>query len=202
MLAYGERNGAPEALAVVSTGNKPSRLMLEKHGFIIITEWSYSSISKPIKLKKKKSAATHLANLDELEKICCYLANSSIFQESAKSYVNSWRWYLLDRHTVRSFISRSSLVVTGDPIEGVALLNADGYWNRRDVIQIVYLDSMLEDSINDLLSFVARIYSERGFSHLHIFCHARLAYNKLIGFEIEESERFLVYRKNLLLPSK
>jgi RimJ/RimL family protein N-acetyltransferase len=45
MLAYASRNGAKHASAIVSSENLPSRRMIEKNGFSVVSRWVYYNLS-------------------------------------------------------------------------------------------------------------------------------------------------------------
>jgi hypothetical protein len=84
--------------------------------------------------------------------------------------------------------------VAGTSIDGIAIINNDGYWDRTDVLQVVYLDS--EKSARDLLSFATNLYGRGGFSRLQVLCHESRHLTSMVEkFKIKESERFLLYNK-------
>ena len=44
-----------------------------------------------------------------------------------------------DRRALLNFVKEERVIVTGRPIDGIAIINKCGYWDRP-ILQIVYLD--------------------------------------------------------------
>ncbi len=193
MIQYGLQTGARQASAIVDVTNVASQRMMEKNGFEIVSRWAYYVAGgRP---RRKKSAA-RLATADELNDVWCYLQNSEIYRLSAKRYVKSWHWYALDKKVLRNFIKEKSVVVTGLPIDGVAIINRRGYWDRANTMQIVYLDSASPRSLRHLVSFTTNLYLDGGFGELQIVCHDSRRLTSLIEKSmIKDEEQFLLYNK-------
>ena len=208
-LQFGMRQGAIEASAVVATENIASRLMLEKNGFNVISRWVYYACTyNTVESSRKKPTNARFASLADLNDICNYLADSSIYKLSGKRYFKAWRWYFLNRKTLRHFIKKRNLIMTGYPSPtGIALINMQGYWHRHrgDVLQIVYLDSLSKSSLQNLVSFLTnlRISSIKPPPNSHSSVLQLLAYQSehlpvvMKNFNIEESEQFLLYARRL-----
>jgi hypothetical protein len=214
MLAYAGRRGAGDkASAIVAQDNIASQRMMEKNGFAAISRWAYYGIDdKKKKLlagsKMKTSSTARLANVGDLDPAWRYLRSSAIYNGSAAGrYVKAWQWYPLDRKTLRKLVLLKRIVVlpadtSNSAIDGLMVINADGYWDRQDVLQVVYLDSRDGDSARPLLSFAAQLYdggdTAAKYSHLHIICprerHIESAVESM--FETDKSEQFLLYAKN------
>jgi N-acetylglutamate synthase-like GNAT family acetyltransferase len=191
MLARAGRLGARQASAIVAVNNTASQHMMEKNGFPVISNWAYYSTEA--KLRTHKTGA-RLARPGDLPAIWDYLKQSRTYRQSAGRYVRSWQWYVLDRKALRQLVKEGHVVVAGAPIDGIAIINNDGYWDRADVLQVVYLDS--EKSARDLLSFAINLYGRGGFSRLHVLCHESRHLTSMVEkFRIKESERFLLYNK-------
>ena len=191
MLARAGRLGARQASAIVAANNTASQRMMEKNGFTVMSNWAYYSTEA--KLRARKTDAW-LARPGDLPAIWDYLKQSHIYRQSAGRYVRSWQWYMLDRKALRQLVKEGRVAVAGAPVDGIAIINNDGYWDRTDVLQVVYLDS--EKSTRDLLSFATNLYGRGGFSRLHVLCHeSRHLTSTIEKFRIKESERFLIYSK-------
>jgi GNAT superfamily N-acetyltransferase len=191
MLAYAGRHGARQASAIVAADNIASQRMVERNGFSVISNWAYYSTDAKISARK---TGARFAGAADLPAIWDYLKKSSTYRQSAGRYVRAWQWYALDRKAVRQLVREGRVAVAGNPIDGVAIINGDGYWDRKDVLQVTYLDS--EKSVKDLISFAANLYSQGEFSRLHVLCHeSRRLTSAVEKFRIEESERFLLYSK-------
>ena len=193
MLAYAARHGARQASAIVSSENAPSQRMMEKNGFSAVSMWVYYSTDQEFGLQK---TGARLATLADLGRIWEYLQKSQIYRLSAGMYVRSWHWYPLDRKALRELIKEKSVAVTGD-VDGVAVINARGYWKRNDVLQIVYLDSASKKSLRDLIAFAANMYNDGTYEHMHVVCYDSKSITSMLkSFKKEEdSELFLLYRK-------
>lgn len=195
MLEYGRQRGARQASAIVDVTNVASQRMVEKNGFELISRWAYYGAGGI--LRKKKSSA-RLATAGELDEIWHYLQYSEIYNLSAKRYVKSWHWYALDKKALSSFIREKSVMVTGRPIEGVALINRHGYWDRANILQIVYLDAMSKSSLRHLVSLATNIYLDGRFGELQLVCHDS---KRLMSFieksMIKDEEQFLLYSKTI-----
>jgi len=206
-LQFGMRQGAIEASAVVATENIASRLMLEKNGFNLISRWVYYAYAhNTVKSSRKRPTNARVASLADLNDICNYLANSSIYKLSGKRYLKAWRWYFLNRKTLRHFIKKRNLIVTGYPSPtGIALINMRGYWHRGDVLQIVYLDSLSKSSLRNLVSFLTNlcISSIKAPPNSCSSVLQLLAYQSehlpvvMKNFNIEESEQFPLCARRL-----
>jgi GNAT superfamily N-acetyltransferase len=192
-LQYGMRQGAIEASAAVATNNIGSRLMLEKNGFNVISRWVYyASTVKPSRVSPTNARVASSAD-------------SPIYKLSGRRYVNSWRWYFLNRKTLRHFTHEGNIILTGDPFpDGIALINRHGYWRRRDVLQVVYLDSLSKSSIQNLVFFLTNLrISLIKPSNSPSYVLQLLAYQSeqlssvMKTFNITESEQFLLYAKKL-----
>jgi GNAT superfamily N-acetyltransferase len=206
-LQFGMRRGAIEASAVVATDNIGSRLMLEKNGFSVISRWVYyASTHNTVESSRIRPTNARVASLADLNDIYNYLTDSPIYKLSGKRYFKAWRWYFLNRRTLRHFIKKRNLIVTGYPSpNGIALINKRGYWHRRNVIQIVYLDSLSKSSLQNLVSFLTnlRISSIEPPPNSHSYVLQLLAYQSehlpvvMKSFNIKESEQFLLYARRL-----
>ncbi len=192
MLAYAGRHGARQASAIVSMENVPSQRMMEKNGFTVVSKWVYySTEDRPA----EQDTAARLATLADLEKIWKYLQKSKIYRLSAGTYVKEWHWYPLDKDALRKLVREKCVVLTGK-IDGVAVINPKGYWNRPTVLQIVYLDSQSKKSLRDLLAFATNIYGRGQYERMHVVCHdSKVLTSMLAKFKKEESELFLLYSK-------
>lgn len=191
-LQYGMRQGAIEASAVVATNNIGSRLMLEKNGFNVISRWIY--YASTVGSSRVSPTNARVASSADLNNICNYLTDSPIYKLSGRRYVNSWRWYFL-----------ASLLLTGDPFpDGIALINRHGYWRRRDVLQVVYLDSLSKSSIQNLVFFLTNLrislIKPRNFPSyvLQLLAYQSEQLSSVMKtFNITESEQFLLYARKL-----
>jgi GNAT superfamily N-acetyltransferase len=195
MIEYGRKRGARQASAIVAVTNVASQRMVESNGFEIISRWAYYGTDE--KPAREKSAA-RLATSGDLAEIWQYLQHSDIYRLSGKRYVKSWHWYALDRNILRGFVREKSVIVAGNPIDAVALVNRRGYWDRDNVMQIVYLDSLAKSSLRQLVSFATNMYTDGRFRELQILCYD----NKALTSSIERSmkkddEQFLLYSKKI-----
>ncbi|MDP8942269.1 MAG: hypothetical protein M3M84_07000, partial [Thermoproteota archaeon] len=134
-----------------------------------------------------------------IKKVWDYLKQSKIYKSSGKRHVNSWRWYSFDSDTILTNIKDGKLLIAGnDDIEGIAIINKDGYWNRNDVFQIVYLDAASISSLYDLIVFVIMlVHSDNDrYKRIQIFSPQIRQMSSLTKeLDIHNSEQFLLYRK-------
>ena len=195
MLEFGKEKGATRTLAIVAKNNAASQRMMERNGFSVISEWAYYSTGDRI---DKRTSGARLASAAELDAILEYLEASKIYEMSGKTYVKAWHWYALDRITLKALISEEKVVVSESPVAGIAVLNRHGYWNRKNILQIVYLDSQDEKVLSNLLAFATNLYLDEKYERLHVLCQQDAKMTSSIeGFEIQESEQFLLYNKVL-----
>lgn len=193
MLEYGRQRGAREASAIVDVTNVASQRMLEKNGFQAKSRWAYYSMGGT---PKRKKSSARFATTGELEKIWHYLQDSEIYRLSAKRYVKSWHWYALDRKVLRDLIKEKSVILTGQPISGVAIINRSGYWDKSDVLQIVYLDAASTNSVQNLISFATNFYLDGRFDELQLVCHdSKRLTSSIEKSMIKDEEQFLLYVK-------
>ena len=193
MEIYGIEHGAVEALAIVAEENTSSQQMMERAGFSVVSKWSYYSTGD--KLAKQRSDA-RVASPSDLGALVKYLESSIVYAKSAKKYVNSWRWYALDRSTLARFLKEGMIIVSGEPVAGMAVLNVKGYWSRKNVLQMVYLDSHEMQALQDLLAYVVNLYADGNYERLQVmFPFNEQTASVIDNFQIQESERFLLYSK-------
>jgi N-acetylglutamate synthase-like GNAT family acetyltransferase len=195
MLEYGRRKGARQASAIVGTTNFTSQSMMEKNGFKIISKWIYySALGTP----RHQESNARIANADDVGDIWQYLQQSKIYRLSGKRYVKSWHWYEFDHRALLNFVKEERVIVTGRPIDGIAIINKCGYWDRANILQIVYLDIAPASSLRELISFIMNLYLNGKFDGLQLVCYdsKRLSsfINKLV---IKEHEQFILYNKQI-----
>jgi N-acetylglutamate synthase-like GNAT family acetyltransferase len=198
MLSYGKLQGAKEASAIVGVNNLPSQLMMENNGFNVISKWNYYSIDKAQEFERDN---VRTAAFSDIKEVWDYLKQSQIYKSSGKRYVNSWRWYSFDSETLSSIIKDGKLLISGnDVIEGIAIINKDGYWNKNDVFQIVYLDAASVSSLYDLIGFVISLVHSGNdpYKRIQIFSPQIRQLSSLIKeLDMHNSEQFLLYRKTI-----
>jgi hypothetical protein len=86
--------------------------------------------------------------------------------------------------------------VTSLPIDGVAIINKHGYWDRTNILQIVYLDIASVSSLHHLVSFITNLYLDGKFDSLQLVCYNSKQVTSFIDkFVIKEEELFLLYNK-------
>ena len=213
MLGYAKKQEIKEISAIVALDNTASQSLLKKNGFKMITKWGYYSYKKNKQATRRTNA--RIASPIDINNIWDYLKNSKIYKLSAKRYVDVWRWYTLDRNTLTDFVKRQRLIVTGNRIiNGIMILNKTQYFNKNNILQIVYLDSMSKSSLENLVSFAINLlnvnatihfYSSKYYSrHNNSNCLKQLeilAYQTeglslmMKSLNIKISEEFLLYHK-------
>ena len=193
MTKYARQKGARQAFAIVDVTNVASQRMMEKSGFAVVSRWAYYSAGgRP---SRSKSGA-RLATIGELDVTWKYLQHSKIYSLSAKRYVKSWHWYSLNKKALHDFIRGRRVIVTGVPVNGVAIINRHGYWDRTNILQIVYLDAASAGPLRHLVSFVTNAYLDGRFEGLQLVCHDSKRLTSFIEkFMIKEEEQFLLYNK-------
>lgn len=195
MIEYGRQNGTRQASAIVDVTNIASQRMMEKNGFAIISRWAYYQVGgRP----RRSGSKARFAAADELESIWRYLQNSEIFGLSAKRYVKSWHWYPLDKKALRDFIREKSVIIIGQPVNGVAIVNRHGYWDKTNIMQIVYLDAASASALGHIVPFVTNIYLDGEFESLQLVCQDSQRLTSFVEkFMIKDQEQFLLYNKYL-----
>lgn len=193
MLEFGRRKGAREASAIVDATNFASQSMMEKNGFRVVSRWMYyNALSTP----RDQESNARIANVDDIDDIWQYLQQSKIYCLSGKRYVKSWRWYMFDRRALLNFVKEERVIVTSLPIDGIAIINKHGYWDRTNILQIVYLDIASVSSLHHLVSFIMNLYLDGKFDSLQLVCYNSKQVTSFIDkFVIKEEEQFLLYNK-------
>ena len=197
MLEYGRRKGTRQASAIVGATNFASQSLMEKNGFKIISKWMYYSV---VGTPRHQESNARIANADDIVDIWQYLQQSKIYRLSGKRYVKSWRWYAFDRRALLNFVKEERVIVTGRPIDGIAIINKCGYWDRANILQVVYLDVVPASSLRELISFMMNLYSNGKFDGLQLVCYDSKQLSSFINkLLIEEREQFILYNKQLTL---
>lgn len=197
MLEYGRRKGTRQASAIVGATNFASQSLMEKNGFKIISKWMYYSV---VGTPRHQESNARIANADDIVDIWQYLQQSKIYRLSGKRYVKSWRWYAFDRRALLNFVKEERVIVTGRPIDGIAIINKCGYWDRANILQVVYLDVVPASSLRELISFMMNLYLNGKFDGLQLVCYDSKQLSSFINkFLIEEHEQFILYNKQLKL---
>ncbi len=196
MLEYGRQRGAREASAIVDATNLASQSMMEKNGFRVVSKWMYySALSTP----RHQESNARIANVDDIDDIWKYLQQSKIYHLSGKKYVKSWHWYTFDRRALLDFVKEERVILTSLPIDGIAIINKRGYWDRTNILQIVYLDIASVSSLHHLVSFITNLYLGGKFDSLQLVCYNSKQVTSFIDkFVIKEEEQFLLYNKQFM----
>jgi N-acetylglutamate synthase-like GNAT family acetyltransferase len=193
MLEYGRQKGAREASAVVDATNLASQSMMEKNGFRVVSKWMYYNALSTLRHQESNA---RIANVDDIDDIWQYLQQSKIYHLSGKKYVKSWHWYTFDRRALLNFIKEERAIVTSLPIDGIAIINKHGYWDRTNILQIVYLDIASVSALHNLVSFITDLYLDGKFDSLQLVCYNSKQVTSFIDkFVIKEEEQFLLYNK-------
>jgi N-acetylglutamate synthase-like GNAT family acetyltransferase len=207
MLLYGKKQGVKEASAIVATNNIASQHMIKKNGFEVASKWAYYEVTCKVNRIRRKMTVK-VASSKDISEIWIYLVNSEIYKLSGKRYASGWRWYYLDYASLERFIEEKRLIIIYNTlITGVAIINRNGYWNRDNVLQICYLDSQSEIALQNLIYFIIisymmpnkkALHTNRRFNRLEILAYhtERLSW-VLKKLNVEESEQFILYTKNI-----
>jgi GNAT superfamily N-acetyltransferase len=194
MVRYGTQKGARQASAIVAADNTASQRMMEKNGFEVISKWAYFSTTADRTTRQKSGARPATAR--DLGSIWQYLQQSRVYHLSAKRYVKSWHWYALGRKALQNFIKEGGLIVTGKPINGIAIINRHGYWRKKNILQIIYLDPASTKALRHLVLYVTNLYLDGKFDRLQVLCHESKSMTSFFEkFMIKEEEQFLLYNK-------
>jgi N-acetylglutamate synthase-like GNAT family acetyltransferase len=193
MLEYGRCKGVKEASAIVGATNFASQSMMKKNGFKILSKWKYCSAAGT---PRHQESNARIASADDIDDIWHYLQQSRIYHLSGKKFVKSWRWYTFDRIALLNFVKEERVIVTGLPIDGIAIVNKRGYWDKTNILQIVYLDSASARSLDYFVSFMTNLYLDGRFESLQLVCcDSQQATSFINKFVIQEEEKFLLYNK-------
>jgi N-acetylglutamate synthase-like GNAT family acetyltransferase len=169
MLQFGRRMGAIEASAIISVNNKASRSLFEKKGFNIVSKWGYYNIqldgNKYSRIsnrnQSKNTVKIRIATLEDLDNVWIYLQCSETYRQSGKRYFEAWRWYYLNYKKIVDFLRHRKIIIIESNItmiEGVAIINYTGYWDKTEVFQIVYLDSTSRSKLQSLVFYCIDLY--------------------------------------------
>jgi ribosomal protein S18 acetylase RimI-like enzyme len=196
MLEYGRQRGAREASAIVDVTNLASQSMMEKNGFRVVSKWMYYNALSTLRHQESNA---RIANVDDIDDIWKYLHQSKIYHLSGKKYVKSWHWYTFDRRALLDFVKEERVILTSLPIDGIAIINKRGYWDRTNILQIVYLDIASVSSLHHLVSFITNLYLGGKFDSLQLVCYNSKQVTSFIDkFVIKEEEQFLLYNKQFM----
>jgi hypothetical protein len=166
MLQYGRRQGAIEASAIISVNNMASRLLFENMGFNVVSKWGYYNIQLKNneynridnKSNSRYNVKKRIAAPEDADNVWDYLRGSETYRLSGKSYFEAWRWYPLDYKRIIDFTIHHKVIIVesnNSMVEGVAIINDIGYWDKAEVFQIVYLDVPSMSKLQNLVSYCA-----------------------------------------------
>jgi ribosomal protein S18 acetylase RimI-like enzyme len=193
MTEFGHLNAASQASAIVALDNLASQRMMEKSGFAVISRWAYYGTDE---MRKMPGSRARFATASDSRSIWNYLLSSRIYRLSAGMHVKSWHWYPLDHNALKDLVRKRRVIVAGEPVKGIAIINPSGYWKRKGVLQVVYLDSYSTGILRCLVSFVANIYAGGSFQRFQVLCQqSNNMMSVLEEFRMQESEQFLLYNK-------
>ena len=207
MIAYGQEQGANKASAIVSKKNIASQLMMERNGFIVISRWNYYNTNNIPRRVDKAKLGSKVATLKDIQLIRDYLRHSEVYKLSGGTYVKSWKWYPLNLYsgTLADLIENKKVLLNGNnnPIEGIAIINRDRYWNKSNnngTFQIVYLDASNVYALKDLISFVINlIHSEDViYERLQVYS-SQITYASAVMEQTGtiKPEEFLLYKRGI-----
>jgi ribosomal protein S18 acetylase RimI-like enzyme len=193
MTEFGRSRDARQASAVVALDNLASQRMMEKNGFAEVSRWAYYGTDEEIKIPR---SGARFATAKDNRTIWNYLSSSRIYKLAGSTYVKSWHWYFLDGNALQDLVRKRRVIVAGVPVKGIAVINPRGYWKRKDVLQVVYLDSCSTGILRDLMSFATNIYAAGRFERFQVLCQQdKKMISVLEEFRMKESEQFLLYNK-------
>lgn len=225
MLQFGRRMGAIEASAIISVNNTASRSLFEKKGFNSVSKWGYYNIQLHGKKYSRISVSNlsknelkiRIAVIEDLDNVWDYLQCSETYRLSGKTYFEAWRWYYLNYEKIVDFIKHQNIIIIENDntiIEGIAIINYTGYWDKTEVFQIVYLDSTSTSKLQGLLFYCIDLYTvslsdnkkiynnDNTRSHQDnnnsnqlqiISCQTNELLEIMNNFEIVDSAQFLLY---------
>jgi GNAT superfamily N-acetyltransferase len=231
ILDYAKKQGVLYSSAIVSINNEASKGLMEKLGFKVISTWSYLSI-KPIVLPalnnfNKGNSSIIVANLNEYNSVLNFLNQSETFKTSGKKFVNSWRWHDLTEDRLKMMINNKQVIILvnndedddddsnnqekkeGKKINGIAIIDEEGYWNNQNILQIVYIeadsDELLVSLIIKSLNLITSLKENKNYNcenkyeRVQIFSPSLIQENSLIfqKFNVNFSEQFLLYHKKI-----
>ena len=206
--------------AIVSINNDPSKGLMDKLGFKMISKWTYISI-KPIVFPDLDNAIadnSKVAKLSEYQQILNFLNQPDIFKLSRKKFVNSWRWHDLTEDRLKKMINNKQVIIfdnkyhnnnkdnddddkKGDKIRGIAIIDKEGYWNNPNIFQIIYIDAYSDEILLSLVIKCLELISskENKYERVQIFTPFPIKDNSLLfqKFDINFSEQFLLYHKEI-----
>jgi hypothetical protein len=110
----------------------------------------------------KNPVKIRIATLEDLDNVWNYLQCSETYRLSGKRYFEAWRWYYLNYKKIVDFIRHQKIIVIDNNntmIEGVAIINYTGYWDKTEVFQIVYLDSTSRSKLQSLVFYCIDLYT-------------------------------------------
>lgn len=228
MLQFGRRMGAIEASAIISINNMASRSLFEKKGFNSISKWGYYNIqlngSKDSRIsisnQSKNALKIRIAAIEDLDNVWDYLRCSETYHLSGEMYFEAWRWYYLSYEKIVDFLKHQNIIIIENDnkiIEGVAIINYSGYWDKTEVFQIVYLDSTSTSKLQALLFYCIDLYAvslsdnkknydndntrsrrHNNSNQLQIFSYLTNELSEIMNnFEIIDSAQFLLYDLSL-----
>lgn len=90
------------------------------------------------------------------------------------------------------------IIAENDIIEGMTIIDGDGYWNKNNVFQIVYLDSIDVSSLYDLIGFAMMLLQSAHdrYKRIQIFAPQTSQISSVIReLNIINPDEFLLYGK-------
>lgn len=219
ILDYARKKGALYSSAIVSINNDPSKGLMDKLGFKMISKWTYISI-KPIVFPDLDNAIANnskIAILSEYQQILNFLNQPDIFKLSRKKFVNSWRWHDLTEDRLKKMINNKQVIIfdnkyhnnkgnedddkKGNNIDGIAIIDKEGYWNNPNIFQIIYIHAYSDEILLSLVIKCLELISfkENKYERVQIFTPFPIKDNSLLfqKFNINFSEQFLLYHKEI-----
>jgi acetyltransferase (GNAT) family protein len=200
MIEYGAEQGAEEAAAIVSTNNVASQILMQRNGFVKISQWNYFSgyiIQNGLSTYDYK---VKRATLGDVNNIAKYLRYSKIFKLSGESYVDRWRWYPidLDSGTLHHLITNNIVLAAeneSSTITGVVIANKDNIGQ----IQIVYLDTNHVSVLKQLVIHAINLeQSTEKYGRMQIFS-PQVPYidSVMKNIGLNECGEFLLYKRKI-----
>ncbi|HEX6673129.1 MAG TPA: GNAT family N-acetyltransferase, partial [Nitrososphaeraceae archaeon] len=211
ILDYARKKGALYSSAIVSINNDPSKGLMDKLGFKMISKWTYISI-KPIVFPDLDNAIadnSKVAILSEYQQILNFLNQPDIFKLSRKKFVNSWRWHDLTEDRLKKMINNKQVIIFDNKyynnndyvdddkkenkIKGIAIIDKEGYWNNPNIFQIIYIHAYSDEILLSLVLKCLELISfkENKYERVQIFTPSPIKDNSLLfqKFNINFSEQ-------------
>jgi len=157
---FGSKKNCKTSQMLIETNNKNSINLSEKLGYTLKDTWNFYSL-----IPKKISLSHSIKNIVD-EKISKFILSSNF------SYVDSWRWYTIDKQIIQKLNKENRIIFSEEDnsLHSLAVFIDSIHFEKTMLVTILMGD---ENRISDILSYIENISNQQKHKRIQILTNLK-----------------------------